>query len=159
MPGNALECRQNAHCCIALAEQASTPLKPSLLQLSGTWMMLAEQLEVAQASGCIAPQKGVGDDKLLTLVNRYKADMEEIRAFPNIPDEVLDAMMDKSYERLTEAIGQPALTAASALAAFNLLCEELNGEPKNPDAETNCELCMGTLIKAVKDYIALTALK
>ena len=157
MPGNVLECRQHALSCITLAEQASAPFKPSLLQLSGTWMMLATQLESAQALGSIAPQKG--DDKLLTLINRFKGDMEEIRASPNIPNGVLDAMMDKSYERLTEAIGQPALTADSALAAFNLLCEELNGEPKNPDEKTNCELCMETLIKAVKDYIALTTLK
>lgn len=160
MPGNALECRQHALSCIALAEQASTlSFKLSLLQLSGTWMMLTAQLESAQASGCIAPQKGVGDDKLLILINRFKGDMEEISASPNIPNGVLDAMMDKSYERLTEAIGQPALTAVSALAAFNLLCEELIGEPKNPDKETNHELCMGTLIKSVKDYIGLTGLK
>ena len=52
-------------------------------------MWLTTELERAQASGCIGSQKGAVDDKLLTLIKRYEADLQEIHAFPNIPDEVL----------------------------------------------------------------------
>ena len=120
-------------------------------------MRLATELERAQASGCIGPQKGAVDDKLLTLIKRYEADLQEIHAFPDIPDEMLDAMMERSLERLTEVIDVPSLTATSTLAALSLLAEELIKVPENPDEQTNYELCMGALISAVRGYVASTA--
>ena len=50
MPGDPLECRQHARCCVELAEQARTPdMRQTFLHLSDTWIRLAAKLESAQA--------------------------------------------------------------------------------------------------------------
>ncbi|MGA8692113.1 MAG: hypothetical protein WB662_20000 [Methyloceanibacter sp.] len=64
-------------------------------------------------------------DKLLKVINHYKAEVAAINAVhDNLGDDEIDAWTDNADAILSEAAGLPALTAATALAALDLVVEE-----------------------------------
>ena len=64
------------------------------------------------------------DDKLLAVIRRYESELAAINASVDLSDEELDAWVDRTDAILVEAAGLPALTAASALAALDLVATE-----------------------------------
>jgi len=65
-----------------------------------------------------------GDDKLLAAIRRYKSEVAAINASHGLTDEELDAWVDRAEAILIEAASLPALTAASAVAALDLVVAE-----------------------------------
>ena len=64
------------------------------------------------------------DDKLRAVIRRYESELAAINASVDLSDEELDAWVDRTDAILVEAAGLPALTAASALAALDLVVTE-----------------------------------
>jgi hypothetical protein len=64
------------------------------------------------------------DDKLLAVIRRYESELAALNASRGLTDEELDAWVDRTDAILVEAAGLPALTAASALAALDLVATE-----------------------------------
>jgi hypothetical protein len=58
------------------------------------------------------------------VIRRYKSEIAAINASGDLSDEELDAWVDRTDAILAEAAGLPALTAASALAALDLVATE-----------------------------------
>jgi len=93
-----------------------------------------------------------GDDKLLAVIGRYKAEVDAINAsHEDLSDEEIDAWVNRADAILTEAAGLPALTAASALAALDLVSDEEDiGEHSIFGDQFR------SLIEAIRGYIAST---
>ena len=92
-----------------------------------------------------------GDDKLLTVIRRYKSEVDAINASGNLSDEEVDAWVDKADAILTEAAGLPVLTTACALAVIDLVVDEEDIGSHSIYGEH-----FRALINAVRDHIAST---
>jgi hypothetical protein len=95
---------------------------------------------------------GATEDKLLGIIRRYEAEVAALNARGDLSDEETDAWIDHASEILTELDGVPALTAASALAALNLVVEEEDIGEHSIYGDHFLEL-----VDAVRDYIKSTA--
>jgi hypothetical protein len=84
------------------------------------------------------------DDKLLTVIHRYN---EAIAATYGLDDDdAVDAGVDRADRIIARAVGMPALTSESALAALDLVVDD-----NLPDG------LIKPLLKAVRRYVASTA--
>jgi hypothetical protein len=96
-----------------------------------------------------------GEDRLVEIIRRYKSGVEALNAtckVRDIEDEKLDAWVDENNELLASAVGVPALTAADALAALDLVVDEEEIGDHSVFGEQ-----MRALIYAVRGYIVSTA--
>jgi hypothetical protein len=91
------------------------------------------------------------DDKLLAVIRSYKSEITAINASGDLSDDELDAWVDRADAILMEAAGLPALTAASAVAALELVVAEGQVGSHSVYGERFVEL-----VRAARDYIALT---
>jgi hypothetical protein len=95
-----------------------------------------------------------GDDKLIELIQLYRAHIdaicEECRK-RDMDDEELDARMDRGNEILDEAIAIPAVTPVSAIAALDLVLEGDDGKYTVPDVHEEA------LLKTVRGYLVSMA--
>ncbi len=92
-----------------------------------------------------------GDDKLLAVIRRYESELVAINTSGDLSDEELDAWIDRADAILVEAAGLPALTAASALAALDLVATEGQLDSHSIYGERFLEL-----VRAARNYIAST---
>ena len=94
-----------------------------------------------------------GDDPLLQAIGRYKAEAAAIDArHEDLSDEDIDAWVDRADTMLTEAVGLPVLSAASAVAVIDLVIEEEDIGEHSIYGEQFL-----ALVKAARDYIASMA--
>jgi hypothetical protein len=106
---------------------------------------------VALGSGAVLAN--TGEDKLLKIIRRYKAEVRDIDArHEGLSDEDIDAWRDRADAILAEGAGLPALTATTALAALDLVVEEEDIGEHSIYGEHFLEL-----INAVRGYIASKA--
>jgi hypothetical protein len=91
------------------------------------------------------------DDKLLAVIRRYESELAAINASVDLSDEELDAWVDRTDATLVEAAGLPALTAASALAALDLVATE-----GQVDSHSIYGARFLELVRAARNYIAST---
>jgi hypothetical protein len=91
------------------------------------------------------------DDKLLAVIRSYKSEIAAINASSDLSDEELDAWVDRADAILMEAAGLPALTAASAVAALELVVAEGQVDSHSIYGERFLEL-----VNAARGYIAST---
>ena len=95
--------------------------------------------------------KSAKADPLLKVICRYRAEIAAVNASHGLSDEELDAWVDRADAILMEAASLPALTAASAVAALDLVVAEGQVGSHSVYGERFVEL-----INAARDYIALT---
>ena len=92
------------------------------------------------------------DDKLLTVIRRYRAEIDAVNASHGLSDEEVNAWVDWADAILIETIGLPVLTTASAVAVISLFVD---------DPQIFQHWLYGdeflALVKASRDYIASTA--
>jgi hypothetical protein len=90
-------------------------------------------------------------DKLLTLIRCYRAEIAAINSSGDLSDEEIDAWVDRADAILTEAVGLPVLTTASAMAVIDLFVED-QALTQHCDYGDEFE----ALVRAARNYIALT---
>jgi len=82
---------------------------------------LAAAVTAIPALGLCATAKAApGDDPLLKVIGRYRAEIAAVNASHGLSDEELDAWVDRADLNLSEAVGLPVLTTASAVAVISL---------------------------------------
>ena len=93
-----------------------------------------------------------GDDPLLRVISRYRAEIAALNASHGLTDEEIDAGVDRADLILTEAVGLPVLTTASAVAVISLFVDD-------PTLVQHCVYGddVRALVKGARDYIASTA--
>jgi hypothetical protein len=93
-----------------------------------------------------------GDDPLLRVISRYRAEIAALNASHGLTDEEIDAGVDRADLILTEAVGLPLLTTASAVAVISLFVDD-------PTLVQHCVYGddVRALVKGARDYIASTA--
>jgi hypothetical protein len=101
---------------------------------------------------CKGAQAAPGDDPLLEIVSRYRAEIAAINASHDLTDEELDEWVDKADAMLLEAYGLPVLTAASAAAVIDLMISQGLITATWTDRDG-----LVALAKSTRDYIASTA--
>ena len=101
---------------------------------------------------CKSAKAAPSDDPLLEAIGRYKAEVAAIDArHEDLSDEDI-AWVDHADAMLTEAVGLPVLSAASAIAVIDLVIEE---EDIGKHSIYGDQFL--ALVKAARDYIASTA--
>jgi hypothetical protein len=85
------------------------------------------------------------------VIRSYKSEIAAINASSDLSDEELDAWVDRADAILMEAAGLPALTAASAVAALELVVAEGQVGSHSLYGERFVEL-----VNAARGYIAST---
>jgi len=111
---------------------------------------LAAAVTAIPALGLCATAKAApGDDPLLKVIGRYRAEIAAVNASHGLSDEELDAWVDRADLNLSEAVGLPVLTTASAVAVISLFVDD-------PTLVQNCGYGDGVraLVRAAIDYIA-----
>lgn len=100
------------------------------------------------------------EDKLLGIIRRYEASVDETNAqceLRGMKDDELDARIDRSCEILANVVGLPAATAADALAALNFVIREnIEENGLHPDGFP-FDAAIASLLASVRGYIASTA--
>ena len=89
------------------------------------------------------------DDKLLSVISRYRVEIAAVNASRGLSDEELDAWVDRADALLVEAIGLPVVTGAGAVAVISLFVED----PLLPQHWHYGRKFLA-LVKASRDYIA-----
>ena len=120
----------------------------SVTRRSVTTGMLAAVTAIPALGLATSVKANPGDDKLLTVIRRYKSEVAAINASGDLSDEEIDAWMDRADAILAEAVSLPVLTAASALAALDLVIAE--------GLHSVLGKQFWALINAVRDHIAST---
>ena len=101
---------------------------------------------------CNSAKAAPGDDPLLKVIGRYRAEIAAANASHGLTDEELDAWIDRADAILMEAVGLPVLTAASAVAVISLHVDEPILAQHSVYGDE-----FSTLVRAARDYIASTA--
>jgi hypothetical protein len=103
---------------------------------------------------CTGAKAAAGGDRMLELIRLYRAQVKSISddcKRRGMEDEELDARCDQADDILAEAARSPCLTAASAIAALDLVHEHDEGGYAVYGENRN------NLLQAVKDYISFRA--
>ena len=124
-------------------------------------MNLTRRKAVARfAAAAAAPAfAGFGDGRddaaLLAAIQHYRDGISR-GALADMSDDELDAAVDAAQKPLAALIDVPAVTAAGALAALDLLILDHHVEVVN-EYESECMDIMASLARAVRSYLASVA--
>jgi hypothetical protein len=122
-------------------------MKPLISRRSVTTGAIAALTAIPAIGLC----KSAKADPLLKVIGRYRAEIAAVNASHGLSDEELDAWVHRADAILMEADSLPALTAASAAAALDLVVAEGQVGSHSVYGERFVEL-----IRTARDYIALT---
>jgi hypothetical protein len=102
---------------------------------------------------CQSASAAPGDDPLLKIIDRYKAELAAIDAVhDDLTDADIDAWVDHADAILAEAASLPVLSATSAVAVIDLVIEEEDIGQHSIYGEQFL-----ALLKAAQGYIVRTA--